>query len=151
MSASLLKLGQTLRGASGRYTITAQIQETVWLAKQLPKAEPRAIFGENNGISSPRLEPDETVIVKGVRDHPRVKNERDVLKRFQDRTPYLRRLVDEIEDPPNPTIVALKHLDGDLLTASKRKSMNRKELKSVSRCALEAFASSPRRRIRACW
>ncbi|KAK2765666.1 hypothetical protein FQN54_008522 [Arachnomyces sp. PD_36] len=118
MSTSLLKLGQVLRGRSGRYIVTTKIQDTVWLAKT-------------------KLE--ETVVVKGVEGHPRVENERDVLKRFQDKTPYLRPLLDEIEDPTTPTIIVLKHLDEDLLAATKRKSLNRKELKSVSRCVLEAL------------
>ena len=69
-----------------------------------------------------------------------MENERDVLERFQSRTPCLRPLVDEIEDPPKPTIIVLKHLDGDLLTATKTKALNRKELKSVSRCVLEALS-----------
>lgn len=72
-----------------------------------------------------------------------MENERDVLKRFQGRTPYLRPLVDGIEDPPKPTIIVLKHLDEDLLTAAKKKTLNRKELKSVSRCIIEALKGSP--------
>lgn len=70
-----------------------------------------------------------------------MENERDVLRRFQGRTPHLRPIIDEIEDPPKPTIIILKHLDEDLLKATKKKTLNRKELKSVSRCILEALKS----------
>jgi len=68
-----------------------------------------------------------------------VENERDVLKRFQDRTPYLRPLIDEIEYPLDPPTIALKYLEDHLLSASIKKTLNRKELKYVSRCILEAL------------
>jgi hypothetical protein len=35
--ASLFRLGQVLRGKSGRYIITKQIQETVWFAKYVSR------------------------------------------------------------------------------------------------------------------
>lgn len=81
----------------------------------------------------------ETVIIKGVEGHPRVANERDVLRRFQHRTPYLRPLIDEIEKTSDSPTVVLKHLDDHLLNASIAKTLNRKELKYVSRCILEAL------------
>jgi serine/threonine protein kinase len=80
------------------------------------------------------------VVIKGVFDHPRVKNERDVLNHFQDRTPYLRSLIDEIEEPLQPPTIALQFLDDGLLNAS-IKRLNRKEIKYVSRCILEALAT----------
>ncbi|EGC45357.1 serine/threonine protein kinase [Histoplasma capsulatum var. duboisii H88] len=118
MSPSLLRLGQTLRGRLGNYIITKQIQETVWLAKD---------------------QTEQSVVIKGVHGHPRVENEQDILKRFQDRTPFLRRLTDEIEDPSDPTIIVLKHLDDHLLNASIEKTLNRKELKYISKRILEAL------------
>lgn len=66
-------------------------------------------------------------------------NERDVLKRFQHRTPYLRPLVDEIEEESLPSTIALKYLEDDLLRANIKKKMNRKELKYVSKRILEAL------------
>lgn len=66
-------------------------------------------------------------------------NERDVLKRFQNRTPYLRPLIDEIEEPADPSTIVLQYLDDDLLKESIRKPLNRKEIKYVSRCILEAL------------
>lgn len=137
MSASLLRLGQTLRGGLGRYFVTVQIQGTVWLAKRISKTPPCGFAGQRHGFSFARSKFEKTVIVKGVKDHRGVENERDVLKRFRDRSPHLRRLADEIEDPPKPTIIVLQHLDGDIATASKSKTLNLKELKSVSRCSMK--------------
>ncbi|KAJ0413763.1 serine/threonine protein kinase [Aspergillus carlsbadensis] len=116
----MLQRGQILRGELGKYTIAKQLRDTLWLAKNQPK---------------------ETVIVKGVQNHPRVKNERDILKHFQGKTAYLRPLLDEIEDPPEPTIIVLKHFEGDLLQATKARPLNRKELKFVSRRILGALNS----------
>ncbi|KAF4627689.1 hypothetical protein G7Y89_g10467 [Cudoniella acicularis] len=118
MSSSIFRLGQVLRGRLGKYIITKKIQDTVWFAK--------------NPVG-------ETVVVKSVRDHPRVENERDVLKRFQDQTPYLRPLIDEIEDPAEPPTIVLKYLEDNLLEASIKKTLNRKELKYVSRRILGAL------------
>lgn len=80
------------------------------------------------------------MIIKAVQGHPRVENERDVLRRFQNRTPYLRPLTDEIEEPSKPTTIVLKHLDDDLLNVSIKRTLNQKELKYVARRVLEALA-----------
>ncbi|PGH26554.1 serine/threonine protein kinase [Polytolypa hystricis UAMH7299] len=117
MSQSLFRLGQTLRGRLGKYAITKRVQETVWLAKN---------------------QTEETVVIKGVQDHPRVENERDVLKHLQNRTPFLQPLIDEIDDPSEPSIIVLRHLYDHLLNSSINKTLNRKELRCVSRCILEA-------------
>jgi serine/threonine protein kinase len=79
------------------------------------------------------------VVIKSVQDHPRVEKERNVLQRFQHRTLYLRPLIDEINEPSVPVTIVLKHLQGDLLDASVAKALNRRELKYVSRCILEAL------------
>jgi hypothetical protein len=68
-----------------------------------------------------------------------VRNERDVLKRFQHRTTHLRPLIDEIIEPPSPTAIVLKHLDDHLLNASIKQTLNRKELKYVVECVLKAL------------
>jgi len=81
----------------------------------------------------------ELVVVKSVLDHPRVENERNVLRRFQHRTPYLRPLIDEIDVPSAPVTIALRHMQGDLLDASIASTLNRRELKYASRCVLEAL------------
>ena len=79
------------------------------------------------------------MIVKSVMDHPRVENERDVLKRFQHRTPHLRPLIDEIVEPSNLTAIVLKRLDDHLFNASIKQTLNIKELKLVSKCILEVL------------
>ncbi|KAL5329140.1 hypothetical protein ACEPPN_002650 [Leptodophora sp. 'Broadleaf-Isolate-01'] len=115
---SLFRLGQVLRGRLGKYIITKEIQDTVWFAKK---------------------QAGETVVIKGVQGHPRVENERNVLKRFQDRTPYLRPSIDEIKDPSDPSTIVLRYLEDHLLNASIKKTLNRKELNFVSRRILEAL------------
>jgi serine/threonine protein kinase len=62
-----------------------------------------------------------------------------MLKHYQDKTPYLRPLLDEIIEPPDPPSIVLKHLDSDLLTESNRKRLSRPEIKQVARCVLQAL------------
>ncbi|KAJ9298774.1 hypothetical protein DTO217A2_8361 [Paecilomyces variotii] len=109
-----LRLGQLLQGQAGRYTIARQLQDTVWLAT---------------------TQSNEPVVVKSVY-HFRLQNERDVLKRFQSRTPFIRPLLDEIADPP---AIVLKHLDDHLLNASISKRLTSQEIKYVARGILEAL------------
>lgn len=68
-----------------------------------------------------------------------MENERSVLEHFQARTPYLRPLIDEIEEPSDPPIIVLKYLEDHLQNASTKKTLNRKEVKYVSRRILEAL------------
>jgi len=80
------------------------------------------------------------VIVKSVQGHPRVANERDVLKIFTSRSKYTRPLLDEIVDPAEPTTIVLRHLQSTLLQASIRQNLSRTELKYVCRGVLKALA-----------
>lgn len=80
-----------------------------------------------------------TVVIKSVKGHPRVENERDVLKKFQSRSRYLRPLIDEIVQPPEPPTIVLKYLQDDLLQASIKKSLSKKEIRYVARRMLEAL------------
>ncbi|EMD92570.1 hypothetical protein COCC4DRAFT_130390 [Bipolaris maydis ATCC 48331] len=48
-------------------------------------------------------------------------------------------LIDEINEPSIPTTIVLKHSQEDLLEASVAKKLNRRELKYMSRCVLEAI------------
>jgi len=80
-----------------------------------------------------------TVVIKSIRGHPRVENERDVLKKFQSRTPYLRPLIDEIQDPTEPPTIVLKFLQDDLLQASIKKPLNKKDIRYLARRTLEAL------------
>ena len=64
----------------------------------------------------------ELVVVKSVVDHFRVANERDVLRRFQKRSRYIRPLTDEILEPAEPTTIMLQHRESHLLRASIEKA-----------------------------
>lgn len=77
------------------------------------------------------------MVIKGVR-HSRIKNERDVLQKFQNQTP-IRPLVDEILEPIDPPGIVLRYLDSDLLAASTSKTLNRSEIKHVARIVLKAL------------
>lgn len=78
------------------------------------------------------------MIVKSVQ-HFRLQNERDVLKRFQSRTPFIRPLVDEVVEPSDPPAIVLRHLDENLLDASIARKLTSPEIKYVARRILEAL------------
>lgn len=79
------------------------------------------------------------MVVKSDNGQSRVENERDVLQRFQSRSSYIRPLIDEIQDPPEPTAIVLRHLESDLLQASVQNRLHREEIKYVSRRVLESL------------
>ncbi|KAJ9192486.1 hypothetical protein DTO164E3_8315 [Paecilomyces variotii] len=116
-SPPLLKLGQFLTGKVSTYTVTRQLGEFIWQAS------------DKSG---------QTVIIKAAR-HFRIMNERDVLRKFQDRTPHLRPLVDEITEPLSPPAIVLKHLEDDLWAASGSKKLSGREIRYVSKRILEAL------------
>lgn len=87
-----------------------------------------------------RDQSDQLAVVKSVIGHPRVRNERDVLSRFQHRSEHIRPLIDEIQDPAEPVTIVLRHLDDDLLDSTIKQTLNRKELKYVSKGVLEALS-----------
>lgn len=69
----------------------------------------------------------------------------DVLERFQNRhfsagSGHIRLRIDEIQDSATPTIIVLKYLEDDLLSADIRKPLNRKKIKYVMRAILEALS-----------
>ncbi len=66
-------------------------------------------------------------------------NERDLLKRFQERTTTLRPLLDELEGPTGPTGIVLKYLSDDLMNASGEQRLTRPEIKYVAKNVLEAL------------
>ncbi|KAK1767525.1 kinase-like domain-containing protein [Phialemonium atrogriseum] len=102
---STLRFGQVLRGRLETYTISRQIQDLCGL----------------QGLNHANM----TFVVKSVRGHPRVENERDILRRFQDRASHnIRPMIDEIEDPAEPTSITL----------------NRKEIKYISKRVLQALS-----------
>jgi serine/threonine protein kinase len=120
----------------GKYVITKQLQKGVWLTKCEISSESQSF---TICLTNNRNWAYESVIIKSVADHPPVDNEQDVLKRFQNRTSYVRPLIDEIIEPSNPTAMVLKRLDGHLLSASSKPRLKRKEIKHVSKCILETL------------
>jgi serine/threonine protein kinase len=98
-------------------------------------------MGVRNLLLSRSQKNEQRVVIKSVRGHFRVGNERDILQRFQGRTPYLRPLIDEIEEPSEPIAIVLKYLDDNLQNASNKRTLNRKELKYVSKGILEALST----------
>lgn len=134
--ASSLRLGQCVRGQNGLYTIGRQLQETVWLARYEDDAN-LIVASASHSLFS-RTENDQQVIVKSV-PHFRLHNERDVLNRFQSRTPFIRPFIDEIVEPADPPAIVLKHLDDHLLNASVSKRLTNQEIKYVARRILEAL------------
>jgi serine/threonine protein kinase len=78
-------------------------------------------------------------VLKCVR-HFRLQNERDILLRFQSRTPYIRPLIEDLEDSPTPPTLILRYLDDDTLHASTKKRLTRLEVKYVAKRVLEALS-----------
>lgn len=78
----------------------------------------------------------QNVIVKTAPDFL-LRNERDVLKRFQTIS-SLRRLIDEVQDPP---LLVLEHLDSNLLIESATAKLESSEVKQVAKAVLQALAA----------
>ncbi|KAF4151201.1 hypothetical protein CNMCM6069_004353 [Aspergillus lentulus] len=81
----------------------------------------------------------EKVVAKSVR-HFRLQNERDILLRFQNRTPCIRPLIDELEDSTIPPTLILRYLDDDALRASNHQRLTRPEVKYVAKTVLEGLS-----------
>lgn len=79
-------------------------------------------------------------MAKSVR-HFRLQNERDILRRFQNRTHFIRPLIDEVLDNPldTPTLI-LRYLDDDILHASNSQRLTRPEVKYVAKKVLKALS-----------
>lgn len=88
--------------------------------------------------NSERSQTGQSVVIKSVR-HFRLENERDVLKRFHGRSPFMRPLVDEIIEPQDPPAIVLKYLDDHLLNASATKNLSKEEIRDVARRVLQAL------------
>lgn len=82
---------------------------------------------------------DEHCIIKSIPNHWRLQNEASILKRYQSTNRYLRPLLDEILEPPEPASIALKYLDTDLLQESRKERLSRPEIKRVARAILSAL------------
>ncbi|KAK4141058.1 kinase-like domain-containing protein [Dichotomopilus funicola] len=117
--ASLPKARSALRGRLSTYSIV----------KELHRAADEGAVNQNN----------KKCIFKSIKGHWRLQNEADILKKYQDQTPFFRPLLDEIVEPSDPPSIVLKHLDNDLLTESNRKRLSRPEIKQVAKCVLQAL------------
>ena len=78
----------------------------------------------------------QNAIVKAAPDYL-LRNERDILKRFQI-VPTLRRLVDEVQDPP---LLILEYLDSNLLIESGKRRLQSSDVKLVTKIVLQALAA----------
>jgi serine/threonine protein kinase len=78
------------------------------------------------------------VIVKSV-NHFRLQNERDVLLRFQSRTPHIRPLLDEVDPDISSHALVMRWLDSDLLEVTRRRQLASSEVKFVAKGVLEAL------------
>jgi serine/threonine protein kinase len=78
-------------------------------------------------------------VIKSI-DHFRLQNEQDILVRFQNRTPFLRPLLDEVENASTLPALVLRYLDDDILHASNSQRLTRLEVKYVAKRILEALA-----------
>ena len=78
------------------------------------------------------------VIIKSV-NHFRLQNERDVLVRFQPRTPHIRPLVDEVDPDTASHALVMRWLDTDLLNLTRRRQLASSEVKFVAKGVLEAL------------
>ncbi|KAI9934452.1 hypothetical protein ASPWEDRAFT_175181 [Aspergillus wentii DTO 134E9] len=111
-----LSFGQTLKGRKGLYTITKKLHDCIWLVTNQNK---------------------EKFVAKSVSPF-RLQNERDTQLRFQNRTPFIRPLIDEIEDSA-PALI-LRFLDTNVLHASNTQRLTRPEVKYVAKRVLEALS-----------
>ena len=78
----------------------------------------------------------QSVVVKSAPDFL-FRNEREVLKRFQN-TRSLRRIIDEIQDPP---LLVLEHLDSNLLVEAATRKLESSDIKLVAKAVLQALAA----------
>ncbi|KAI0179788.1 serine/threonine protein kinase [Hypoxylon sp. FL1284] len=123
--APLLHVNQVLKGQSSTYTILKELHKAV---------DDGAVYLARYGNQS-----NNKCIVKSIRGHWQLQNEAAILRRYQKKTPFLRPVIDEIQEPADPPSIILKHLDSELLTDSKAKRLTRPEIKQVARCVLEAL------------
>lgn len=135
--ATSLTLGQVLKGRTGVYTIIKRLQDCVWLATYVSwfptlLAQPLA--------DGQRRKKQEKFVAKSV-PHFRLQNERDVLRRFQDRTTSIRPLLDEVEESSVDHALILRYLDDDVLHASNKQRLTRPEVKYIAKKVLEALST----------
>ncbi|KAL9128235.1 MAG: hypothetical protein Q9217_003051 [Psora testacea] len=115
--AADLKVGQTLQGRGGSYTIWEQLHRR---------------------ISSAMSTTSQRVTVKTASDWP-LKNERDILEAVRD-NPCILPIIDTSNDPPS---LILKYLDDNLLSASNAKTLERADINYVHTGIVQSAQTSP--------
>nr|POF17501.1 serine/threonine-protein kinase pak mbt [Quercus suber] len=108
--ATLLSIGQTLKGRISTYSVSKELHQAA-----------------DNGAVYLSL------------FHGRLQNEAAVLKRYQADSPLFRPVIDTIEEPTDPPTILLEYRDSDLLAESDRKRLSRPEIKDVAKSVLEAL------------
>lgn len=78
------------------------------------------------------------MVVKYV-EHFRLHTERQILRRFQGRTPFLRPLIDEGIDGHEWSPLVFRYLDDDLLHMCHNRPLTRDETKQVAKAVLEGL------------
>ncbi|KAL9130511.1 MAG: hypothetical protein Q9217_001331 [Psora testacea] len=104
--------------------------------RRMASTLPIQIGSQANGIHSQDQRTKQDIVVKAALE-PFFRNERDILKRFQT-TSSLRRLIDEVQDPP---LLVLEHLDSNLLIESAAKRLESSEVKHTTKAVLQALAA----------
>lgn len=79
-------------------------------------------------------------MVKSV-NHFGLQNEQEVLLRFQDKTPFIRPLLDEIVTTGCTPCLILRYLDDDILQASNSQRLTRTQVKYAAQRVLEALSA----------
>ncbi|KAL8817528.1 MAG: hypothetical protein Q9191_008131 [Dirinaria sp. TL-2023a] len=111
-----IQIGTQVNGTRSQYLISEQLHQSVW----------RAVDQQTQ----------QNVVVKAAPEFF-LRNERDLLKRFH-HLPSLRRLVDEVQEPP---LLVLEHLDSNLLIESGIKKLQSLDVKRVTKAVLQALAA----------
>lgn len=127
-------IGQRLKGKLNWYNITKHLK--IVFGWQGVRIEARELTTCTN---SERSQTGQSVVIKSDR-HFRLENERDVLKQFQGRSPFIRPLIDEIIEPQDPPAIVVKFLDDHLLNATTSKHLSKHEIKYVARRVLQALS-----------
>ncbi|KAI1123823.1 serine/threonine protein kinase [Nemania abortiva] len=121
----LLRTGQVLKGRRSAYTIVTELERCT----------------EGSAVYLARNQKNEKCIVKSIRGPPSIllRNAAENIKRYQAKTSFIRPLIDEIQEPTEPTSIVLRHLDSHLMVESRTATLTRPEIKQVARCILESL------------
>ncbi|KAI4187881.1 MAG: hypothetical protein LQ346_005423, partial [Caloplaca aetnensis] len=115
-STAAMYVGNEINGFHGTYRTVEQLHRNIWRATETKTSQ--------------------NVVIKSAPKY-RFNNERSILTRFQS-VHTLRRLLDEVEEPP---LLVLEHLDSNLLDESGSATLESSEVKQVAKAVLQALAA----------